>query len=82
MALGALSEAKDSQIQVPEQLAIIGFDGIGATAFTDPPLSTVIQPLYDMGLTASEILFKKIKDPKAPATCKIFPVQFLERRSS
>jgi LacI family transcriptional regulator len=81
MALGALSEAKNYQIQVPEQLAIIGFDGISTTAFTDPPLSTVIQPLYEMGLTATEFLFKKIKDPQEPPSYKIFPVQFLGRRS-
>jgi LacI family transcriptional regulator len=82
MALGALSEAKNFQLQVPQELAIIGFDGIGTTAFTDPPLSTVIQPLYDMGLIASEILFKKLKDPNEGLVHKIFQVQFLERRSS
>ncbi|MCL6588708.1 MAG: LacI family transcriptional regulator [Firmicutes bacterium] len=82
MALGALSEAKSFQIRVPQELAIVGFDGIGTTAFTDPPLSTVIQPLYDMGVTASEILFRMLKDPKEKPSHKIFPVQFLERRSS
>lgn len=82
MALGALSEAKHAKIKIPQELAIIGFDGIGMTAFTDPPLSTVGQPLFDMGFTASEMLFNKIKDPKQPPESKIFQVELIERKST
>jgi LacI family transcriptional regulator len=82
MALGALSEAKHAGVKIPQELAIIGFDGIGITAFTDPPLSTVRQPLFDMGFSASEMLFNKIKDPKQPPESKIFPVELIERTSA
>jgi LacI family transcriptional regulator len=82
MALGALSEARSVKIRIPQELAIIGFDGIGMTAFTDPPLSTVRQPLFEMGFTASEILFQKIKDPKQEPEIKIFQVELIERKST
>ena len=82
MALGALSEAKNANIKVPDNMAIIGFDGIGLTAFTDPPLTTVRQPLYNMGFTASEMLFNRIKDPGRLPEYKIFPVELIERKSA
>lgn len=82
MALGALSEARNSGIKVPEDLALAGFDGIGITAFTEPPLTTVRQPLYDMGFTASEFLFAKIQDPGLSAQIKIFPVELIKRDSA
>lgn len=82
MALGALAEAKNFKIRIPQDLAITGFDGIGMTAFTDPPLTTVRQPLFEMGFTAAELLFNKIKDPKQLPESKIFQVEFIERKST
>jgi DNA-binding LacI/PurR family transcriptional regulator len=82
MALGALSEIKNAGIGVPGDLALAGFDGIGVTAFTDPPLTTVSQPLFDMGFAASEILFNKIKDPERPPETMVFPVELITRNST
>lgn len=82
MALGALSEAKAAHIKIPEDLALIGFDGIAITAFTDPPLSTVRQPLFEMGFTATEMLFNKIKEPERSSEYKIFPVDIVEGKST
>ena len=82
MALGVLSKAKNAAIKVPEELALAGFDGIGITAFTDPPLTTVSQPLFNMGFTASEILFAKIQNPEQPPESKIFPVELVKRDSA
>jgi LacI family transcriptional regulator len=81
-ALGALSEAKNADIKIPEQMALVGFDGIGATALTDPPLTTVSQPLFDIGFTASEMLLNTLKDPLWPQENKIFPVELIRRKSS
>ncbi len=44
-ALGALSVAREARLKVPEQLAIIGFDDIPLASISDPPLTTVRQPL-------------------------------------
>ena len=81
MALGVLAVAKKSGIKIPEQMSLIGFDDIGITELTDPPLSTVKQPLFDMGFAASEILFKKINNPETKSVCKIFPVEMITRKS-
>jgi len=82
MALGALAEAKKNNIRIPESLALIGFDDISITVFTDPPISTVRQPLFDMGFTASEFLFSKIQYPEMPAKSMIFPVELIIRKSA
>jgi len=82
MALGALSEAKKANIMIPDDLSLIGFDDISITVFTDPPISTVRQPLFDMGFTASEFLFNKISYPEMPAKSMIFPVELIIRKSA
>ena len=81
MAIGALTEAKKANIRIPKDLSIMGFDDINISALIDPPLSTVKQPLFDMGFAASEILFKKIQDPDAPPIHKIFPIELIIRKS-
>jgi LacI family transcriptional regulator len=82
MALGVLSEVKNAAIKVPGELALAGFDGIGMTALTDPTLTTVSQPLFDMGFTAAEILYGKIQNPEQPPEFKIFPVELVKRDSA
>ncbi len=51
-ALGALSVAREARVKVPEQLAIIGFDDIPLASISDPPLTTVRQPLDAMAREA------------------------------
>jgi DNA-binding LacI/PurR family transcriptional regulator len=77
MALGVLSEAQVTGVKVPDQLSIIGFDGLDVHRFTNPSLATIRQPLVDMGFTAAEILFRKLKDPGSPQEIRIFPVELL-----
>ena len=61
MAIGALQVAKERGISVPQDLTIIGFDGIEAVKYTDPPLPTVEQPLGELGKVAAEILAERIR---------------------
>ncbi|NLJ50360.1 MAG: LacI family transcriptional regulator [Candidatus Atribacteria bacterium] len=61
MAIGALQAAKEKGIAVPQDLAIIGFDGIEAMKYTDPPLPTIEQPLEELGKMAANILIETIK---------------------
>lgn len=81
MAMGVLSEAKKAKIRIPEDISLVGFDDINITALIDPPLSTVRQPLFDMGFKATEILFRKIKNPLCDCEIKIFPVELVLRKS-
>jgi LacI family transcriptional regulator len=82
MAIGVLSEAKRHGLNIPEDMSIIGFDDISVTELTDPPLSTVRQPLFEMGKEAFEILYKKIIHPETPPQNRLFPVEFINRKST
>jgi LacI family transcriptional regulator len=61
MAVGALKALHRMGIKVPEQVAVCGFDGINMTEITEPELTTIAQPIYDMGALVSRILIKKIE---------------------
>jgi LacI family transcriptional regulator len=61
MALGALQTARQRGLRIPEDLAIVGFDGIPEAAYFWPPLTTVGQPLYDVGCESVAELTRMIK---------------------
>ena len=61
MALGALQSARKHGLRIPEDLAIVGFDGIPEAAYFWPPLTTVSQPLYDVGCASVAELTRMIK---------------------
>ena len=56
MAIGALREATARGLRVPGDVSIVGFDGIEAAGWIDPPLTTVEQPILDIARTAVSTL--------------------------
>ncbi|GCF08449.1 LacI family DNA-binding transcriptional regulator [Dictyobacter arantiisoli] len=67
MAYGALSAVVESGLRVPEDVAVVGFDDISFSVHSQPPLTTVRQPLYEMGKRSIEVLLSMI-DPPEPQT--------------
>jgi DNA-binding LacI/PurR family transcriptional regulator len=63
MAIGAMQEAAVLGLRVPDDLSIVGFDGIDATSWTQPPLTTVEQPIADIAETAITALRTLIEKP-------------------
>ena len=61
MAIGAIKAVREYGFNVPEDIAVVGFDDISLASMYDPPLTTVSQPRYDLGCMAMEILLKQIK---------------------
>lgn len=61
MAIGALKGLHQLGINVPHDVAICGFDGIALTEITEPELTTVAQPIYEMGSLAAKVLLGKIE---------------------
>jgi len=62
VAMGILDEAKvNNNINVPEDLAVIGYDDIIVAPYAHPPLTTVRQPLAEMGSTAFDLAVQCIK---------------------
>ncbi|MFA1819453.1 LacI family DNA-binding transcriptional regulator [Virgibacillus oceani] len=65
IAIGALKELNVKGIKIPEEIAVVGFDNIGFSNMTNPTLSTVSQPKYEMGYKAANMLIESIKGSKA-----------------
>jgi len=65
-AIGAMTALRDNGISAPEEMSIIGFDDISQAAFTNPRLTTVRQPLEQMGRQAVSLLLEKIRNPDRP----------------
>jgi len=63
MAIGALQEASELGLRVPDDLSVVGFDGIEATEWTQPALTTVEQPIDVIAKTAIAALTTQIEDP-------------------
>ena len=61
MAIGAMQEADAQGLGVPEDISIVGFDGIDAATWTNPPLTTVEQPIDEIARTAVEALSSKVE---------------------
>ena len=82
VAIDMIRAAKDRGLRVPEDIAIVGYDGIHASLVTDPPLTAMRQPLLELGQQAVEILMMRIDDPDAPPIRRVLPVQLVIRTSS
>ncbi|GIO17954.1 LacI family transcriptional regulator [Oceanobacillus oncorhynchi subsp. incaldanensis] len=61
LAIGALKELNTRGIDVPNEMAVVGFDKIEFTSMTYPSLTTVAQPMYKMGEISVDMLIKKIQ---------------------
>lgn len=64
MAAGVLSRAFKKGIKIPEQLSVIGYDNTQLAKMTTPPLTTLAQPLYEMGRQGIEMLIRYIDKGK------------------
>lgn len=82
MAIGALKQLHKLGIQVPEQITVCGFDGIQTTQMTHPEISTVAQPIYEMGKVAAKILINKIEGVTDDKVIHEFDVQLIKREST
>jgi len=61
MALGALHAIRTYRLSVPEDISVIGFDGVAMAAHSNPPLTTIEQPKYRMGKLAMQMLRQLIQ---------------------
>lgn len=57
IAIGAIAALNDRGYSVPEQVSVIGFDDTDASAYTNPPLTTIHTPSYDMGYYGAGIIY-------------------------
>src|SRR6185503_20381251 len=83
-AIGAITVLREAGIGVPSDVSVIGFDDIHSAATNNPPLTTVRQPLQEMGRMAATTLLQMIKTEKSAwpqEPIRILP-RFVERQST
>ena len=61
-AIGAIRALKDAGLQVPQDVSVVGFDDILSAAYATPSLTTVRQPLTEMGRRGAQVLLERIAD--------------------
>lgn len=81
MAVGALCAIYESGLRVPDDISVVGFDDITLATFTVPPLTTVAQPSYEMGLLAAELMIQRLQDPSQPPQQKVLRAALVIRSS-
>lgn len=82
MALGAIREAHSRGLRVPEDISVVGFDDSPLIAFTDPPLTTVRQPVAAMAISAVKALIDEINGHAAPHSEFLFRPELIVRGST
>jgi LacI family transcriptional regulator len=82
MAIGAMRAAIDIGFRIPEDLSLIGYDDIQITKYTNPQLTTIAQPMFNMGSRAAEILIERIHNPDIPLRKKVFEPNLVVRGST
>lgn len=60
-AMGAIRALREAKIRVPQDVSVVGFDDIQSAAYQNPALTTVRQPLREMGRIAAETLLQRIR---------------------
>ncbi|GGQ54858.1 LacI family DNA-binding transcriptional regulator [Couchioplanes azureus] len=81
-ATGAMRALLDGGRRIPHDVAVVGFDDIPLAAHTRPPLSTVHQPLREMGEAAARMLLAHFEGAPLPNRPTVIPATFVARAST
>jgi LacI family transcriptional regulator len=82
IALIVLQAAADLGLRVPDDLSVVGFDDIGQAEHSDPPLTTVRQPLTSIGELAAKLLISRVENGKTDPEIHLIDPELIERRST
>ncbi len=82
MAIGAMWTLGQHDRTVPDDVAVVGFDGTAGSETTVPPLTTVRQPLARLGQEMADMLLRQIEEPVTEAEHLILPVELVVRSSA
>jgi LacI family transcriptional regulator len=81
MALGAMRALREAGKRVPDDMAMVGFDDMPVAARTDPPLTTVRQPIHRAGFVAAETCMEMIQEQTDAPRRVILPTELVIRES-
>jgi LacI family transcriptional regulator len=80
MALGAQYAAREAGVAIPADLALVGFDDVEPSAYVG--LTTLRQPMYEMGQLAIEKLLRRLREPETPPSHTTFAPRLVVREST
>ncbi len=83
MAIGCIDAARfDLGFNVPEQLSVVGFDGVGPSTWRSYQLTTIRQPIRRMAEAALMLLMDRVENPKLPPEKRVLSGQIMEGTSA
>ncbi|TVZ02550.1 LacI family transcriptional regulator [Trebonia kvetii] len=80
-AIGAMRDLQAAGIRVPADIAVVGFDDMHVSALLTPPLTTVRQPMRELGERACSFLLERVADPALPPRAERLPTELIIRES-
>jgi LacI family transcriptional regulator len=81
-AAGAIQALREAGLHAPKDVAVVGFDDVPQASYTDPPLTTVHQPLREMGETAARALMGHFDGTPLTVDPIVLPTKFVTRGST
>jgi len=81
MAVGAMKAAREAGLNVPGDLAVVGFDDIQLASLIDPALTTIRQDRVGLGRAAAWALLEQIENPELTSAALTLPVELVVRTS-
>jgi DNA-binding LacI/PurR family transcriptional regulator len=81
MAIGAIRAIKERNLRIPDDISIIGFDDIPFVELIEPPLTTIRQPAFEKGVTATKLLLRQIQMKEKPESV-ILNLELIIRKST
>jgi LacI family transcriptional regulator len=81
-AIGAMQAVREAGLHVPDDIAVVGFDDVPSAAHTVPNLTTVRQPMRQMGATAAHMLLDHFAGTPMPQTPTVIPTELIVRGST
>ena len=81
MAVGAMMAIEEAGLTIPADIAVVGFDGIPSSSHTDPPLTTMRQPIVRSGSMAAQLLIDMIENPSPTPRRVILTSELVIRKS-
>ncbi|SFA39538.1 transcriptional regulator, LacI family [Parageobacillus thermantarcticus] len=82
MALGVIHSAQDHGVRIPDQLEVVGFDNTRLATMVRPRLTTVMQPMYDIGAVAMRLLTKYMNKENVENHIVVLPHRIEYREST
>lgn len=82
LAMWAIEQARECGVRVPEELSVVGFDDVSLASQVTPPLTTVRQPLREMGELAVRCLLERIEGEAARGGVRVVPPELVVRGST